>query len=45
MLPEPQLPLANVALILGIGLTIILIINGLLEMPVKIRAFLQMWRR
>ena len=40
-IPESQLTLANFALVLGIILTIVLIINGLLEMPIKLRA---LWR-
>ena len=40
-IPESQLTLANVALALGIILTIVLIVNGLLDMPVKLRA---LWR-
>ena len=44
MLADLQLPLTDIIVILGLVLTVILIINGLLEMPVKIRAFLQIWR-
>ena len=40
-IPESQLTLANVALALGIILTIVLIVNGLPDMPVKLRA---LWR-
>ena len=40
-IPESQLTLANVALALGIILTIVLIVHGLLDMPVKLRA---LWR-
>ena len=40
-IPEAQLNLANVALALGIILTVVLIVNSLLDMPVKLRA---LWR-
>ena len=41
MLPETLSFLPSVALLLGIILTAILIINGLLDMPVKFR---KLWR-
>ena len=42
---ELQHPLASVALVLGITLTIILIVNGLLDLPVKIRNLWLLWRK
>lgn len=42
---ELQHPLADVALALGITLTIILIVNGLLDLPVKIRNLWLLWRK
>ena len=43
--PETSTPLANVALALGIVLTVILIVNNLLDMPVKFRALWSLWRK
>ena len=37
--------LSNIVILLGIFLTIILIVNGLLDMPVKIRNLWEMWKR
>ena len=42
---EIQHPLADVALVLGIALTIVLIANGLLDMQVKIRNLWLLWRK
>lgn len=42
---EMQSPLTNAALILGIVLTVILIVNALLDMPVKIRNLWALWRK
>ena len=42
---ELQHPLAGVALVLGITLTIILMVNGLLDLPVKIRNLWLLWRK
>ena len=42
---EMQNPLTDAALILGIVLTVILIINALLDMPGKIRNLLALWRK
>lgn len=41
---ESQSALANVGLILGIALTVVLIINGLLDMPAKLRSLWRLWR-
>ena len=45
LMAELQHPLASVALALGITLTIILIVNGLLDLPVKIRNLWLLWRK
>ena len=45
MPPESQSWLTNAALVLGIILTIILILNGLLDMPVKLRNLRKLWRK
>lgn len=37
--------LSNIIVLLGIALTMILIVNGLLDMPVKIRHLWEMWKR
>ena len=42
---EMQDPLTSFALALGIVLTIILIINALLDMPGKIRDLRALWRK
>lgn len=44
MPPESPSLLTSVALLLGMILTAILIINGLLDMPVKFRSLLRMVR-
>ena len=44
MISESQSALANVGLILGIALTVVLIINGLLDMPAKFRSLWRLWR-
>lgn len=45
MPPESPSWLTNAALLLGIVLTIILILNGLLDMPVKLRNLRKLWRK
>lgn len=45
MPPESPSWLTNAALSLGIVLTIILILNGLLDMPVKFRNLRKLWRK
>ena len=44
MPPESPSSLTSIALLLGIALTAILIINGLLDMPAKIRSLVRMVR-
>lgn len=45
MPPESPSWLTNIALSLGIVLTVILILNGLLDMPAKFRNLRKLWRK
>lgn len=45
MPPESPSLLTSIALVLGIVLTAILIINGLMDMPVKFRNLRKLWRK